>query len=57
VDYLEVEEAQAILKTVLHKDGGYSKFKRYRNRAIIALMFSASLRIMENYAKYGTIAN
>lgn len=44
VDYLEVEEVQAMLKAVFRKGAGYSKFKRYRNRAIIALMFSAGLR-------------
>ena len=44
VDYLEVEEVQVILKTVFHKGAGYSKFKRYRNRAIIAPILSAGLR-------------
>lgn len=44
VDYLEVEEVQVMLKTVFHKGAGYSKFKRYRNRAIIALILSAGLR-------------
>ncbi len=44
VDYLEVDEVQAMLHAVFQRGPGYSKFKRYRNRAIIALMFSAGLR-------------
>ncbi|MBQ2638224.1 tyrosine-type recombinase/integrase, partial [Candidatus Saccharibacteria bacterium] len=44
VDYLEVDEVQAMLHAVFQKGAGYTKFKRYRNRAIIALMFSAGLR-------------
>lgn len=44
VDYLEVEEVKAMLHAVFQKGPGYSRFKRYRNRAIIALMFSAGLR-------------
>lgn len=44
VDYLEVEEVEAMLHAVFQKGPGYSRFKRYRNRAIIALMFSAGLR-------------
>ena len=44
VDYLEVEEVEAMLHAVFKKGPGYSRFKRYRNRAIIALMFSAGLR-------------
>ena len=44
VDYLEVDEVQAMLHAVFQKGAGYSKFKRYRNRAMIALMFSAGLR-------------
>ena len=43
-DYLEVDEIQAMLHAVFQKGAGYSKFKRYRNRAMIALMFSAGLR-------------
>ena len=44
VDYLEVGEVEAMLHAVFQRGPGYSKFKRYRNRAIIALMFSAGLR-------------
>ena len=44
VDYLEVGEVEAMLHAVFQKGPGYSRFKRYRNRAIIALMFSAGLR-------------
>jgi len=44
VDYLEVDEVEAMLHAVFQRGPGYSKFKRYRNRAIIALMFSAGLR-------------
>lgn len=44
VDFLEVSEVQELLSAVFRKSPGYSKFKRYRNRAIIALMFSAGLR-------------
>lgn len=44
VGYLEVDEVKAMLKTSFQKSPGYSKFKRYRNRAIIALLFSAGLR-------------
>lgn len=44
VDFLEVDEVQEMLHAVFKKGAGYSKFKRYRNRAIIALMFSAGLR-------------
>lgn len=44
VDYLEVSEVEAMLHAVFQKGPGYSRFKRYRNRAIIALMFSAGLR-------------
>ena len=44
VDYLEVSEVEAMLHAVFQKGPGYSRFKRYRNRAMIALMFSAGLR-------------
>ena len=44
VDFLEVDEVQAMLHAVFQKGAGYTKFKRYRNRAMIALMFSAGLR-------------
>lgn len=44
VDYLEVGEVEAMLHAVFQKGPDYSRFKRYRNRAIIALMFSAGLR-------------
>ena len=44
VDYLEVGEVEAMLHAVFQKGPGYSRCKRYRNRAIIALMFSAGLR-------------
>ena len=44
VDYLEVDEVQAMLRAVFKKGSGYSKFKRYRNRVMIVLMFSAGLR-------------
>lgn len=44
VDYLEVDEVRQLLHASFKKSAGYSKFKRYRNRAIIALLFSAGLR-------------
>ena len=44
VDYLEIDEVKQLLHASFKKGVGYSKFKRYRNRAIIALLFSAGLR-------------
>ncbi len=44
VDYLEVWEVKSLLSATFKKSPGYSKFKRYRNRAIVALLFSAGLR-------------
>lgn len=44
VDYLEVSEVKELLEASFRKGPGYSKFKRYRNRAMIALLFSAGLR-------------
>lgn len=47
VDYLEVDEVKRLLEASFRRGVGYSKFKRYRNRAIIALLFSAGLRNSE----------
>ena len=47
VDYLEVDEVKRLLEVSFRRGVGYSKFKRYRNRAIIALLFSAGLRNSE----------
>jgi len=44
VEFLEVDEIQAMIKAVFAKLPGYSKFKRHRNRAIIALLFSSGVR-------------
>lgn len=44
VDFLEVSEVEELLDASFCHSPGYSKFKRYRNRAIIALLFSAGLR-------------
>lgn len=44
VDYLEVDEAKRLLEASFEPGSGYSTFKRYRNRAIIALLFSAGIR-------------
>ena len=43
VDYLEVDEVKRLLGASFRRGVGYSKFKRYRNRAGIALLFSAGL--------------
>lgn len=47
VDFLEVDEVRELLRASFKKGPGYSKFKRYRNRAMIALMYSAGLRNSE----------
>lgn len=44
VDYLEVDEVKRLLEASFEPGSGYSTFKRYRNRAIIALLFSAGIR-------------
>lgn len=46
-DFLEVNEVQELLHAAFAPSNGYSTFKRYRNRAIIALLFSAGLRNSE----------
>ena len=50
VDFLEVSEVEELLDASFCHSPGYSKFKRYRNRAIIALLFSAGLRNGELYS-------
>lgn len=44
VDYLEVDEVKRLFEASFRRGVGYLKFKRYRNRAIITLLFSAGLR-------------
>lgn len=47
VDFLEIDEVRTLLRVSFAKSVGYSKFKRYRNRAMIALLFSSGIRNSE----------
>lgn len=47
VDCLDFDEVELLVRTAFMKSVGYSKFKRYRNRAMLALLFSSGLRVGE----------
>lgn len=47
VDFLDTEDVKKLLRVSFQKSPGYSKFKRYRNRAMIALLFSSGIRNSE----------
>ena len=44
VDFLEVDEVKKLIQASFKKSPGYSRFKRYRNRAILSLLFSSGIR-------------
>ncbi len=47
VEFLEVDEVKQLIRVAFQKSPGYSRFKRYRNRAMLALLFSSGLRNSE----------
>ncbi len=47
VDFLEVSEVKKLIQASFKNSPGYSKFKRYRNRAILSLLFSSGIRHCE----------
>lgn len=44
VDFLEVEEVKKLIQASFKKFSGYSRFKRYRNRAMLSLLYSSGIR-------------
>ena len=44
VDFLEVDEVRRLIEVSFKRSNGYSHFKRYRNRAMLSLMFSSGIR-------------
>ena len=44
VDFLEVDEVRKLIEISFKKSPGYTKFKRYRNRAMISLLYSSGIR-------------
>lgn len=44
VDFLEVEEVKKLIQASFKKSNGYSRFKRYRNRAMLSLLYSSGIR-------------
>lgn len=44
VDFLEVDEVKKLIQASFKKSNGYSRFKRYRNRAMLSLLYSSGIR-------------
>lgn len=44
VDFLEVDEVKKLIQSSFKKSNGYSRFKWYRNRAMLSLLYSSGIR-------------
>lgn len=47
VDYLTAEEVQELISCIFKPSGGYKTLNRYRNRAMIAILYASGIRVSE----------